>query len=179
MKLKVAATQEGGSPPAVDYRWDGQTGILSARFMRAHNGHQSPAASAEGLVEIAGNDGSWLHLETHAGRLEGMEIAIWPEFDVDSAQRPPEMSEGYADVQLQVEEQAAKSGVIALTTNVRAIPCSSGQLMRLRFGSSRLHTLLRAADNLLVGTDRQGRLAEIWMLRVPKEVYEMVREGAW
>jgi hypothetical protein len=50
---------------------------------------------------------------------------------------------------------------------VSAIQDRPSRTIQLVFGTRRAHKAVRAADALLVGTDRSGQLASLWFLNVP------------
>src|SRR5437763_14529651 len=77
------------SPPAVDYRWDADTDILTARLRGV-----SAGAGMSGSVEIEGSDGSWLILDVASGSIDGVEVAVWPGVDERHSLAPPGGGDG-------------------------------------------------------------------------------------
>jgi hypothetical protein len=53
--------------PSVEYRWDADTEILTAR-LRGTSGQ----AGMSGSVEVEGSDGSWLILDVASGCIDGV-----------------------------------------------------------------------------------------------------------
>lgn len=108
MRLPVQVERDGAVPPDVDYRWDADTDILSARLRLPADvpaniegatrmadaagspdtafGDDEPAGAfgarsslpLSGAVELEGRDGSWIVLDVEAGHLAGVEVAVWP-----------------------------------------------------------------------------------------------------
>src|SRR5690348_7408705 len=71
----------------VRFRWDADTEILSASIVDRRGG-----GSVATTVELEGNDGSWVTLELRAGRLCGIEVAVWPPVKARSILTPPTVS---------------------------------------------------------------------------------------
>ena len=84
MNIAVQLEPATESPAEVEYRWDPDTDILSAQL--------APRADGEGLsgsVGLEGRDGSWLILDVAAGRINGVEVAVWPDVRKLPALEPP------------------------------------------------------------------------------------------
>ena len=84
MKIAVEVAPVGHAPPEVEYRWDADTDILSAQL--------TPRAAGEGMsgsVGLEGTDGSWLILDVAAGRINGVEVAVWPDVRKLPVLNPP------------------------------------------------------------------------------------------
>jgi len=60
--------------PSVEYKWDSDTEILSAPLK-----HGAASTGMSGSVGLEGSDGSWLILDVNGGRINAVEIAVWPE----------------------------------------------------------------------------------------------------
>jgi hypothetical protein len=60
--------------PDVEYRWDTDTDILLARLTG-----DAPTGGMSGSVELGSPDGSWVILDIAAGRIRGVEVAVWPD----------------------------------------------------------------------------------------------------
>ena len=74
--------------PAVEYRWDADTDILTAR-LRGANGR----TGMSGSVELEGSDGSWLILDVASGCIDGVEVAVWPDVHKRRGLAPPAAEE--------------------------------------------------------------------------------------
>ena len=85
MKIPIKVEPaNGGAAASVEYRWDRDTEILSAQLKQRPTG-----TGMSGSVEVEGVDGSWLILEVTAGRIHGVEIAVWPDVQKRSSLQPP------------------------------------------------------------------------------------------
>src|SRR4051812_20501709 len=74
VNIAVQLEPRSDRPPSVEYKWDSDTEILSA--------HLKPGSESSGLsgsVGVEGTDGSWLILDVNGGRINAVEIAVWPE----------------------------------------------------------------------------------------------------
>src|SRR5687768_10960612 len=72
VKIPIQIEPASEASPAVEYRWDPDTEILSAQL--------NPRSAGKGLsgsVELEGADGSWLILDVSSGRINGVEVAVW------------------------------------------------------------------------------------------------------
>ena len=99
--MTVAVQLEpAASVPAVEYRWDADTEILTAR-LRGANGR----TGMSGSVELEGSDGSWLILDVASGCIDGVEVAVWPDVHKRRGLAPPAAEEArvVGDLMLQVE----------------------------------------------------------------------------
>src|SRR5215218_9186940 len=82
--VPFAVEPSDGPAPPVAYRWDADTEILSASVADVRGG-----GSVATSVELEGRDGSWVTLELRAGRLCGVEVAVWPPIKARSSLVPP------------------------------------------------------------------------------------------
>ena len=83
--MSVAVQLEpAANVPAVEYRWDADTDILTAR-LRGANGR----TGMSGSVEVEGSDGSWLILDVASGCIDGVEVAVWPDVHKRRGLAPP------------------------------------------------------------------------------------------
>lgn len=159
MQIAVQVDPHAESTPAVDYRWDPDTDILSAR-LRAH----SVTDGAAGSIEVAGDDGSWLILDLAAGRINGVEVAVWPDVRKRPVLEPPASVEhGHAVV----SGLGAMSASIELSTPVMAESDDAERTIHFRLGEPRRTRALRLGRDLLLELDAQSRLAGVWFLNVP------------
>lgn len=159
MRIALQVEPESGPPPAVEYRWDPDTDILSARL------HPVGDDGAAGSVEVAGDDGSWLILDLTAGRLAGIEVAVWPDVRRSPRLRPPEAAlDGRA-----VVRPPRGGGVTALEMSGAVLAESDADERTIHFrldGAERARTL-RVGRDLLLDLDADSRLAGVWLLNVP------------
>lgn len=161
MRIAVQVEPGAETPPDVEYRWDPDTDILSARLNPAVVGE-----GAAGSVEVAGDDGSWLILDLAAGRINGVEVAVWPDVRKRSTLEPPAASQ----VGQAVVRAAAPHGqlaALAMNTPLVAESDPAERTIHFRLGDSRRTRTLRLGRDLLLELDAESRLAGVWLLNVP------------
>lgn len=194
MRLPVLIEPSGGVPPAVEYRWDADTDILSARVCMvrevpvlhgqamATDGPEGSEplrtassfggdASLTGAVELEGRDGSWIVLDVESGHLAGVEIAVWPNVRRVSTLTPPVDVED-ARVRVRGQKRRAERGApgaasLEVTTHLTADADPSKRTIHFRLGAPRVGRAIRLGRDLLVDVDDQGDLAGLWLLNVP------------
>lgn len=147
--------------PAIQYRWDPDTEILSAQI--------TPRATGTGMsgsVEVEGADGSWLILDVAGGRINGIEIAVWPEVQMRSALTPPAALE---DAHIVVPSRSTKQEVASLEVETPLVAESDGseRVFHFRLGRARQTRTVRCAHDLLVDVDSSNHLVGLWLLNVP------------
>lgn len=149
--------------PAVAYRWDADTDILSAVVR-----HPAGAGGEPGSVELEGADGSWIVLDLQGGRIHGVEVAVWPDVKTRKGLAPPAtIVEG--DVTLTLERRRhAPAGVATLEvdTALAAETDVAERTIHFRLGASDGRTVRIAAD-ILLDLDARGGIAGVWLLNVP------------
>lgn len=165
--------------PAVRYRWDADTDILSVECeapadaavalpaVREGAGIEPPPGAARsGAIEVEGDDGSWLSLEVVRGRIAGVQVAVWPTVrrrrTLDAPGAPPcaafavgGRGAGDAPVALEV------SGSVAAETDAQE------RTFHFRFGPPRETERARIARDVVLEIDRRRRLAGLWLTNVP------------
>ena len=161
MKISVQVEPNAGTPPDVDYRWDPDTDILSA--------HLRPTAVGEGMsgaLELEGEDGSWLILDVTSGRINGVEVAVWPDVRKRAALAPPQSIE---DGRVVVPFRRANGGVgsMEMTTNMFAEADHAERVIHFRLGRVRETRTVRVGRDMLLDLDGQGQIAGLWLLNVP------------
>lgn len=161
MKVAVQIQPADASPADVEYTWDPDTDILSAQL--------SPRASGDGLsgsVGLEGNDGSWVILDVAAGRIAGVEVAVWPDVRRLPALSPPAQVE---DVQVVVPVSTTKADVASLEidTHLVAEADATQSNFHFRLGSPRGARTVRVARDLLFDVDDKNRISGLWLLNVP------------
>ena len=150
-----------GSPPDVDYRWDADTDILTAA-VRA----QSVSEGLCGSVELMGGDGAWLNLDVSGGRIQGVEVAVWPDVrKLPALVIPAAIEDGRVAVPLR--KLGADVGSIAIDTALAAEADQSERTIHFRVGPPRQVRTVRIARDLLLDVDPHGRIAGVWLLNVP------------
>jgi hypothetical protein len=161
VNIAVQVEPSSGTLPDVDYRWDPDTDILSC--------HLRPCAVGEGLsgaVELEGKDGSWLILDIASGRINGVEVAVWPDVQKRPALVPPTTLE---DARVVVPVRRSEGGVASLevTTQLIAEADNLERVIHFRLGATRETRTVRLGRDLLIDLDTQSRIAGLWLLNVP------------
>ena len=159
MNIAVQIEPVHGSPSDVDYRWDQDTDILTAK-VRA----RAVGEGASGSVEIEGTDGSWLILDLAAGAIHGVEVAVWPEVRKKASLSPPA---DVLDARLRVESKNGDVASIELNTAVSADADEAERTIHFRLGAMRNTRTVRIARGILVDIDARDHIAGVWLLDVP------------
>jgi hypothetical protein len=147
--------------PAVAYRWDTDTDILTARLEGVATG-----GGMSGSVELEGTDGSWLILEVAAGRINGVEVAVWPDVHKRPSLVPPTSIE---DARVLIPSRASQPGIASLEvdTPLMAEADTDERVIHFRVGARRDVRTVRVGRDLLLEVDSQSRVAGLWLLNVP------------
>ena len=160
--------------PAVCFRWDADTDILSAECAAVAPSAAvrepapavvPPGAATTGTIAVEGADGSWLSLDVVRGRIAGVQVAVWPTVrrraTLDAPGAPPCLAfamggaAGDAPVALEV------SGSVAADTD------AAGRTFHFRFGTGRAAARARIARDVVLELDARRRLAGLWLTNVP------------
>jgi hypothetical protein len=161
--VNVAVQLEPASEvaPAVAYRWDADTDILTARLEGVTTG-----GGMSGSVELEGTDGSWLILEVAAGRINGIEVAVWPDVHKRPSLTPPSSVE---DARVLIPSRASQPGIASLEvdTPLMAEADTDERVIHFRVGARRDVRTVRVGRDLLLEVDSQNRVAGLWLLNVP------------
>lgn len=161
MKIPVRIEAADEAAPAVEYRWDADTEILSAQLK-----HKAAGKGASGSMELEGADGSWLIIDLTAGRINGVEVAVWPEVLKRSTLAPPASIE---DARVSVPQRASKPGIQATEVDipVMAEADEAERVFHFKLSGARRSRTIRLARDLLVEVDGTSNLVGLWMLNVP------------
>ena len=165
MSIAVRIEPAVGPPADVDYRWDADTDILTAtvRPNGVREGGPEPGKTLES-VEIVGSDGSWLVLDVTAGRISGVEVAVWPDVRKLATLSPPAATD--ARVLLRPEAVAA-GAALEVDTALAADADEQERTIHFRVGTARQTRSVRIARDVLVDVDVRDRVAGVWLLNVP------------
>ncbi|MDB4915044.1 MAG: hypothetical protein JWM95_2688 [Gemmatimonadetes bacterium] len=161
MNVAVHIEPASGLCPGVEYRWDTDTDILLARLTDANAG-----TGMSGSVELEGSDGSWLIIDVSAGRIRGVEVAVWPDVHKRPALAVPAAVE---DATIVIPSRASQPGVASLEVDT-AIMCEADTaetLIHFRVGQKRDVRTVRLGTDLLIELDTQSRIAGLWLMNVP------------
>jgi hypothetical protein len=161
--LEIAVHVEPGTSelPAVEYRWDADTDILTATMNAGAKGQ-----GMSGSVEIEGSDGSWLIFDVSGGRIAGVEVAVWPDVRKVAALIPP--ADAVPSL-VTIPGRPSQSGVAALEIDARLVADAdaSERTIHFRFGASRSVRAARVAQDLIFDVDDSSHIAGVWLLNVP------------
>lgn len=161
VKIPIQVEPAAGAAPDVEYRWDPDTEILSAQL--------SPRLSGNGMsgsVEVEGSDGSWLILDIASGRINGVEVAVWPDVRTRSSLQPPG---GVEDAHVLVPTRRSQPGLASLEveTPVMAETDEAERVFHFTLGRPKKIRTIRFARDLLLDVDPSNHLAGLWLLNVP------------
>ena len=161
MKIPVRIEAADDAAPAVEYRWDADTEILSAQLQ-----HKSAGKGSSGSMELEGADGSWLILDLSAGRINGVEVAVWPDVQKRRALAPPA---GVEDARVSVPQRASAPGVAATEVDVAVVAEAdeAERVFHFRLSGAKRTRTIRLARDLLLEVDGTSHLVGLWMLNVP------------
>ena len=159
--IDVKPAAGGAAAASVEYRWDPDTEILSAQL--------SPRAKGDGMsgsVGLEGSDGSWLILDVSEGRINGIEVAVWPDVQKRNTLTPPGAVE---DAQVSVPSRRSQPNVASLEmeTALMAEADEAERVFHFVLGKRRQTRTVRFAKDLLLDLDGSNHLAGLWLLNVP------------
>lgn len=151
----------GSALPAVEYRWDADTDILTATLPP-----EASEGGGSGSVEMEGADGSWVIFDVRHGQVAGVEVAVWPEVRKVTSLAPPSNA---MPGRVTVPGRDAKLEVTALEvdTSLFADADAEERTIHFRFGSARATRAVRIAQDLVLDIDDRDAIAGVWLLNVP------------
>ena len=116
--------------------------------------------------EVEGADGSWLILDITAGRINGVEIAVWPDVRKLSTLAPPATIE---DAHVVVPARRSQPDIASLEMNARLIAEADHDQRNFHFrlGKPKPARTIRVARDLLLDIDEKSQIAGLWLLNVP------------
>ena len=147
--------------PAVEYRWDEDTDILTASVAVIGDGE-----GMSGSVGVEGSDGSWLIFDVAGGSIRGVEVAVWPEVKKRTVLAPPSDIE---PATVRLPSTSAKSTIAALETDTTLMAEADREerTIHFRIGKRRSVRTVRLARDILLEVDARDYLAGVWLLNVP------------
>lgn len=159
--IQVEPAEQPSTATTVEYRWDTDTEILSAQLVPPATG-----SGMSGSVEVEGADGSWLILEVSSGRINGVEVAVWPDVQTRAALTPPGTVE---DARVIVPSRRSQPGLasVEVETPLLAETDEAERVFHFTLGRPGQTRTLRFARDLLIDVDRSNHLAGLWLLNVP------------
>jgi hypothetical protein len=150
-----------GGLPAISWRWDPETDILSGAF----KGNRK-SGGLTGTVELTDAEGSVAVLDVNNGVICGMDMVVWPEVTtVGDLKVPAQLTDGRVILPSGGSRAAIASVEVDTSLSVRTN--ASESVFHVRIGASRAAEVVRVADNFYVEIDQQGRLAGLWLNNVP------------
>ena len=163
MKIAVQVQIQPSEPTAqtVEYRWDDDTDILSAQL--------SPKVEGKGMsgsVGLEGSDGSWVILDIAAGRINGVEIAVWPEVRrLQSLATPTTIEDASVVVPARLSQPNIAS--VEMNSHLYAEADKDQKTLHFRLGKPKSSRTIRVARELLLDVDEKSQISGLWLLNVP------------
>jgi len=161
MKIPIQVEPTSSAAPTVEYRWDPDTEILSAQLLP-----RSEGKGMSGSVELEGSDGSWLILDVAGGRINGIEVAVWPEVQIRNALKPTGTLE---DGHIVVPSRKSQPDLASLEVETPLIAESdeTERIFHFTLGRPKKARTIRCANDVLVELDASSHLVGLWLLNVP------------
>ena len=161
MNIAVQLEPRADRAPSVEYKWDSDTEILSA--------HLKPGAEGSGLsgsVGLEGADGSWLILDVNGGRINAVEVAVWPAVRQRATLAAPQKVEDLS-ILIPAARSSREVRSVEVATQMSAESDPSGKTFHFRLGAAREARAVRLASDILLDVDAQNRVTGLWLLNVP------------
>lgn len=150
-----------GELPPVEYRWDTDTDILTAHLQHG----TAVGDGMTGSVELAGNDGSWVILDVRSGRIDGIEVAVWP--DVRKVGTLPQPPAEHAAVQVASRREHGKVQLLQVDTLLAAEADQAERTIHFSLGGVRHARAVQIARDVVLELDDHAAISGIWLLNVP------------
>jgi hypothetical protein len=161
LKIAVRLDPPTGAPPEVAYRWDPDTEILSAQLTQNGGGD-----GMSGSVGLEGSDGSWVILDVNGGRINAVEVAVWPEIQQRSALELPKKVED-ALVLIPAARSSREVRSVEVATALMAEADAAKSTIHFRLGKPSKTRAIRLATDILLDVDARDCVAGLWLLNVP------------
>ncbi|MEO5566985.1 MAG: hypothetical protein ABIR92_00745 [Gemmatimonadaceae bacterium] len=161
MKIAVELEPRADKTPKVKYTWDADTEILSALLKPG-----SEASGLSGSVGLEGEDGSWVILDVNGGRINAVEVAVWPEVHARATLAVPTLIED-ASVLIPAARSSREIRSVEVPTNLTAESCPAKKIIHFRLGNPAKTRAIRLATDILLDVDAGNRVAGLWLLNVP------------
>lgn len=194
MCVHVVLAPSLGRPADFRYTVDPETGILAGRAAPADRRVVRPVQRRADWrsIELEGRDGSWLTLDVHDGRLDGVVVVIWPRARVRPLSPPADAPLHAAHVsagprtrdlpvevsaRIRVEVDAARRIVHFSLAPARAPALADGApefppphvAEPAPVGRAGAARTVRLANDLLADVAPDGHVAGLWLLNVPPD----------
>lgn len=161
MNIAVQLEPRAEGTPRVDYKWDSDTEILSAQLRPG-----SESSGLSGSVGLEGSDGSWVILDVNGGRINAVEVAVWPEVLQRPGLAAPTRIED-ASVLIPAARSSREVRSVEVATRLTAESDPAGKTFHFRIGRPREARAVRLASDILLDVDDQNRVTGLWLLNVP------------
>jgi len=147
LKIPIQVEPAAGTAPAVEYRWDPDTEILSAQLTP-----RTAGSGMSGSVEVEGADGSWLILDVSSGHINGVEVAVWPDVHTRNSLQPPGSVE---DARVVVPKRRSQPGVASLEVEIPVLAETdeAERVFHFTLGRPKKIRTVRFARDLLLDVD--------------------------
>lgn len=145
----------------VEYRWDPDTDILTASLRNGATGK-----GMSGSVELTGSDGSWVVLDVEAGRIHGVEVAVWPDVRKVATLVPPSDAQ-HASIVVPSRGSQLEVAAVEVDTSLIAEADQAERTIHFKLGVKRPVRAVRFARDLVIELDERDRIAGLWLLNVP------------
>jgi hypothetical protein len=157
----VVSLGEEAPAPAIEYRWDADTEILTGTITRGEAG-----SGLTGSVEIEGSEGAWITLDVKGGELAGVEVSVWPDVAIAPSLQPPA---NVSSARLTIPSRPSQPGIAAVEveTHLTARADQAERMVHFTLGKPRVATTVRAATDLLIELDDIRQVVGLWLLNVP------------
>jgi hypothetical protein len=150
-----------GSLPAIAWRWDAETDILSGSFKGTRK-----SGGLTGTVELTDDVGSVAVLDVNNGVICGLDIVVWPEVTtLPNLAVPAQLTDGRVILPARPSRPGLSSVEVDTTLSVRTNQSES--VFHLQIGPRRPVEVVRTADSFYVEVDEEGTLAGFWITGVP------------
>jgi len=119
-----------------------------------------------GSVGLEGTDGSWVILDVDSGRINGVEVAVWPDVRKLPALTPPAQVE---DAHVLLPSTTSTASISSLETSTRLVAEADPAQRNFHFklGSARGARTVRLGRDLLLDVDDKSHISGLWLLNVP------------
>lgn len=160
MDLGIRVDKAPEPLPAISWRWDPATEILTGRF---------PVPDGRGLtgaVEFEDPEGAVVTVDVAQGTVCGVEIVVWPATERTEALAPPAAAEpGSVRVPARPSQPGIGAVVIEVPVLITATP--GDDVIHVRLGAGGAVRTVQVADGLLVELNAHNGFAGFWLLNVP------------
>lgn len=161
MSMDARIEPLSGALPAISWRWDPETDILSGAF----KGNRK-SGGLTGTVELTDAEGSVAVLDVNNGVICGLDVVVWPEvITVSDLQVPAKLTDGRVVLPARPSRPGVASVEVDTTLSVQTNGAES--VFHLQIGPRRPVEGVRAADNFYIEVDHVGGLAGFWLTNVP------------